>query len=359
MNTTVYYPYINPPLRWLKVASLCWDKVYTLNTHAYGSPVLGDPECDRFSALVGGLVDRSIRVEDIVDEELVARFQKWVELHEQDLKQKGLSSARQPLFGMYDTKFERPIATEENLRKWLIDRGLARVEEPSDKSQYGYSEKWGWTEAGASSYVRDTMVFLPRDIALHYLSLCAAKAALSGNRDLIAGDAAFTDIILHDARSVRAQVATAVLEAYLPADFDDLALERLAGFRADFATLRLRYQSEIQSMVREFSDVASEGQLEVIKDRIIELAKERIEETTEAYRRAQLKTVVKVFGISLTPPAVATSIASALGIGLFAPAAIAAAVSLFGLELLIDRGEARSARTNSPWSYVLNAAELV
>src|SRR5262245_108953 len=359
MNTTVYYPYIDPSLPWLKVASLCWDKVHILNTRAYGSgPFSNDPQVTRFDQLLGGFIDGSLRVEDIVDEHIVARFKKWVKAREEDLKRKGLSSKPQPLFGMYDSKFESPIATEVSLRDWLIDLGLARIEEPRDKSLYGYDERWGWTEAGASKYERDTMVFLPKDIALHYLSLCAAKAALAGNRDLVAGNEEFTDIVFHDVRAVRGEVSTAVLEAYLPENFHNIELERLAEFRSQFAAQRLRYEREIQSIVREFSEVASENQLGIVKARIIELAKQRVEETKDKYKLAKLKTAVKAFGLSLTPPAVAASLASALGIGIFAPAGIAAALSLFGVQLLIEREEARATKTGNPWSYVLNAAKL-
>lgn len=360
MNTTVYYPYITPPLPWLKVASLCWDRVYILNTGGYydTSPVSDDSEVARFNSLMDGLVDRSIRVEDIVDEDIVAQFKKWVEAREEDLKQKGLSSTPQPLFGVLSSKFTSPDPTVASLRDWLIDRSLARIEEPSDKSKYGYNEKRGWTEAGAEEYVADTMVFLPKDIALHYLSLCAAKAALAGNRDLVAGAEEFTDVIFHDVRAVRGQVSSAVLEAYLPEDFHNIELERLAEFRSEFAAKRLQYEKEIQSIIHEFEDVASEGQLGILKDRIVDLAKERVEETRKAYKLANLQTVLKVFGISLTPPAMVASIASALGVGIFAPAGIAAALSLFAADSLIEWHKARSAKKNSPWSYVLDAAKV-
>lgn len=28
INTVVYYPHTSPPVEWMKIAALCWDKVY-------------------------------------------------------------------------------------------------------------------------------------------------------------------------------------------------------------------------------------------------------------------------------------------------------------------------------------------
>jgi hypothetical protein len=182
--------------------------------------------------------------------------------------------------------------------------------------------------------------------------------ALATNRDLVAADEDFTDIVFHDERTLRGSVATALLQAYLPADLDRIEQERFAEFRLKFAAQRLRYDKEIQSIVREFTEVSSEGQLGILKKRIIELAKQRVEDTKAQYKLANLKTVVKALGLSVTPPALAHSIASAIGVGIFEPAGIAAGLSLFAAELLLARDEARLTKARSPWSYVLDAAKL-
>ena len=99
--------------------------------------------------------------------------------------------------------------------------------------------------------------------------------------------------------------------------------------------------------------------LQKVKDRIIELAKERVEETKKTYERAKLEMIIKTFGVSIAPPAIVASVASALGIGLFAPGGIAAAFSIFAAGKLIEWDQARSERNKSPWSYVLDSAKIL
>lgn len=158
--------------------------------------------------------------------------------------------------------------------------------------------------------------------------------------------------------SVRGEVATTVLQAYLPKDLSNLEVERIAEFREEFAAQRLAYQTAVQSLVDEATKVASEGELESLKASIVELAKEKVDDTRRAYRRANQEMVVKAVGVSLTPPAIATSIGSALGIGIFGPAGIVAALSILGAKLLLDRDKANAERAKSPWSYVLDSAQL-
>jgi hypothetical protein len=85
---------------------------------------------------------------------------------------------------------------------------------------------------------------------------------------------------------------------------------------------------------------------------------EQIEETKKMYQRAKLEMAIKTFGLTLTPPAIVASIASALGIGIFAPAGIAAALSVFAAQLLLDWDKAESEKSKSPWSYVLDAGKM-
>jgi hypothetical protein len=58
--------------------------------------------------------------------------------------------------------------------------------------------------------------------------------------------------------------------------------------------------------------------------------------------------------MTLTPPAVATSIASALGIGIFAPAGLALAVALFGVGAMLKHAEAEAKLRQNRWSYVID-----
>ena len=211
-------------------------------------------------------------------------------------------------------------------------------------------------EVGAALFAAQTIVYLPRDIALYFLALVGARVALAGDRDLATDHEIFTDVVFHDVRTTRGSVAMATMAAYLPEGFERLSPSRLADLRADLASSRLRYQAVVQQLVQEFSVISSEGELKRSERGIIEVAHERVQETQRAYRRASLQMVTDTFGITLTPPAVITSVASALGMGIFAPAGIAAAVSLFGARTLLKRSDARAEREKSPWSYVLEVS---
>jgi hypothetical protein len=351
VNTAVYYPYIWPRTKWLRLGALCWDKVYSVTIPNRAGP----PEDVRalMTALPDFLDASSLLAPSFVDDELIARFKRWVDDREDTLRAE-LVGDRQSLFGVYDTKFWRPMATEESIRDWLVDRGLARIEEP-DTAEYGLDGD-DVTEIGASMFIEDTVVYLPKDIALHYLALIAARAAAEQKRDLAADQAAFTDAVFNDASRARANVASSVLEAYLPEDFEQLELARIAELREHLATRRLKFQVAVQELVAEYERVSSEGELASIEHQLVEIAEERVEETRDAYRRAHLSTAVQSFGITLTPPALASSVASAIGVGIFAPVGIALAFSLFAAGALLKHREAAAARMDSPWSYVLDLA---
>jgi hypothetical protein len=131
----------------------------------------------------------------------------------------------------------------------------------------------------------------------------------------------------------------------------------LAEVRAELAAGRLRYQAEVQATVDQLVGVSSEGELNAAKTAISEIAQARVEETRRTYLRSNLTLATETFGVTLTPPALAASIASALGLGFFAPAGIATALSLFGAAALLKWGEARASRAENPWSYVLEATQ--
>jgi hypothetical protein len=358
LNTVVYYPHLWPRPEWLKLAALCWDRVYLVGVRPGWGTLTPPPEVVEIDKALGGLLDTSLAFRDIVDNDIAEKFKRWVGAHEDRLRAE-MSTDGQPLFRMYDGKFEQPDPTVESLRDWLVDRGLARIEEP-DEGEYAYEfapGEYQWSEVGASAFVQDTVVHLPKDIALQYFSLVAAKAAAEGGRDMAADDAVFTDIVFHDLRGLTGMVASSTLEAYLPEGFADLAPDKLADLRAGLAAGRLKYQATVQELTSELAKVASEGELATIRAAVEEVAQERVEETERSYRRANLKTVVEGVGMTLTPPAVVTSVASALGIGLFGPVGVAAAISLFGAGALLAHIQARAERSSSPWSYVLDVAQ--
>jgi hypothetical protein len=98
--------------------------------------------------------------------------------------------------------------------------------------------------------------------------------------------------------------------------------------------------------------VSSEGELNAVVPRIVEVATERVEFVRKNYRRAQVDIGIRAVGLSLTPPALAASLASALGVGIFAPAGIALALGAFAAKTVLDWDKATSEQRVSPWSYV-------
>jgi hypothetical protein len=161
-----------------------------------------------------------------------------------------------------------------------------------------------------SAYSDTPFAYLPKDIALHYFSLCALKAAEAGKRDLVADGQRFTEAVFYE-YSIEGEVGATVLQAYLPENFFNMVPGRIAEFREDFRAQRHKYQGVIQDLVEEYERISSEGQLELLKDEIVEVAKKRADDTQGAYRRAKLGMALKTFSVSLTPPALLTSIGSA------------------------------------------------
>jgi hypothetical protein len=406
MNTVVYYPHICPPLEWLKLGVLCWDKVYRLVPPQYKDP----DTIQALDAACGGVL-ASVDIRHIADNPQVEeQFVKWVEARIENFKAGEWTSEEHKVLSTVLPVGK--MGTKGFIQEFLKERSLARIERTPFEVQVAEWEKDRYFEkkqANASPFApipepgsayeqycqliddasqewarghkelaqakqalarefrqqhlitiidHSEVIYLPKDIAFYYLSLCASKVALDGKRDLAANGGPFTDVVFHDFRTIQGEVAVSVLQAYLPNNFLAIDLEHLAEFRAEFATQRLKYEKEVQSLVTEFAGVASEGQLEAMKKRILDIAKERVEETRKTYQRAKLEMVINTFGITLTPPALAASIASILGIGIFAPAGIAAALSVFAAKSLLSWNKAKSEKSKSPWSYVLDAAQI-
>jgi len=425
MNTVIYYPFINPRPEWLKLAALCWDKVYRL-TPSGEQP--SDPDVIKeLDEALGGILE-TVPVRDVVDlDSVLDQFVPWLDAREKRLKELRWEPYSPSTTSGEDVVLEMPfgVPLATTKFKWdlviaLKERGLAVERKIEGEHQIPEWDRdfYLWSQLGEGELVRkpaspgsaqaeynlsraeasrlqdqarDTtssqrakalqekarklkqkaeeirqrslvtvpvqvpVTYLPKDVALHYLSLCASQAAKEGKRDLVADGEKFTDAIFYE-HSVSSEVATESLKAYLPKDLSSLKPERIAEFREKFAAQRLAYQTAVQSIVDEHAKVASEGELQSLKRSIVELAKQRVDDTQRTYRRANQEMVVKAFGVSLTPPAIATTVASALGIGIFAPAGIAAALAILGTKLLIDREKAKSERSKSPWSYVLDSA---
>ncbi len=395
MNTVVYYPHIYPAPNWLKLAALCWDKIYRM----LPSDFHGDPDAIRkLDDTFGGILE-SIYVTDIADDKNIQnQFIKWVEERHTRLKNQGLSTPKTDFLALFPvSKLSNPIfeflhksgLAREEIRTYEVEVPVGEtndlfsisnsaltkykpeilnviniVKPESDRKKIHGKLKGGKAEKILQQKLvkvkkQSSDFYLPREIGLHYLSICAAKIAADGNRDLTTDGEEFTDVVFHNVRAVRGEVATSVLQAYLPENLSNLEPQRVAEVRSELATQRLKYQKAIQLIVEEYASIASEGELGKLKEKIQDLAKERIEGTKKACRRGKLELVTKAFSVTLTPPAVATWAASALGVGMFAPAGIAAALSLFAAGRLLEWDRAKEERAKSPWSYIIDTKKML
>lgn len=61
MNTVVYYPHTCPTPDWLRLASLCWDKIYTVTPDGN---YLGSQESYIVNKALGGILEH-INITDI------------------------------------------------------------------------------------------------------------------------------------------------------------------------------------------------------------------------------------------------------------------------------------------------------
>lgn len=402
MNTVVYYPHFTPPSSWLKMAALCWERVYRLLPEDAPSD---PPDVAELDAELGGVLS-AVPWEQVADRQQVKEsFKDWVADRAEEFD-RGHRTPTHPeehalmRVGLYESKFPGGELVE-----FLVERGLATlrtttatVEIPSwekaswdsslvetqsfhveprpgsDHYEFNRLKQLSWDRslagdaAGATKAATEaetirrrnlisvedhhSVVELPRDVALHYVSLCASEAAVSGNRDLVGASEAFTDAIFHRHR-LTGELAVSILHAVLPVNINVVEAQRIRDLRIELAQSRLLYQRDVEALAAEFSTVASEGELAQLKTRVVDLAEQKVADTRRSYRRARLAFVERGLAVSVTPPAAATWLASTLGIGLFVPVALAGAVALVGSKLVLDWAEARSQRAQAPWSYVL------
>ena len=398
MNTVIYYPHLYPPAEWLRVAALCWDEVYTLRP---GSAPAMPEDIARLDTALGGIL-RTAPVRDVQDRDLFQTFRTWLEGSITDEVRDRDSSGE--WFGLLPPKID------EELEHLLIKHGLARYgiahetvrvprwlkgpterlrtvewttpHKPNPRSKLyrkyqeltnrAYKEpdqnKARAFRKEAETFRNKNMItaqrpdyylFVPRRIAFRYISLLASKSSAIQRSDVATTTEEYAGVLFHDIRAARGHIATAIIEANLPRELTTLDPKQLAEFRSAFATSRLKYQAAIHELVGEFEKVSSEHTLGRVARQILQIANERIEETATVYRKNKVELVSRALALSMTPPALAATIASALGIGIFAPAGIAATLSLFAASTIIDRHKAKLERDRSGWSYIFDVQKLV
>jgi hypothetical protein len=323
MNTVLYYPHIFPSPDWLKLAALCWNHVYRFVPANWSYDSHHDElAVNELNRELGGIL-RDVQPETMasfVDNPFI----NWVETHKTKLE------------------YERQYQYHKDEIHFYSSKISNRVQ------RYFYQE--GFRREGP-------YVLLPEYIAHYYLSLCASEAVKHLGSDAATNEQKFTDIIF-DTSPLYGEVATAVLKAYLPENLITLDPKRIKDLRSGINAEKLKYQAEILSLVDKYSKVSSADELEFVKMQIIEIATQEVEQVKESFKRSNQKIVLQAFSISLAPPALAASIASMLGIAIIAPVAIVGALSLFTAGKIIEWNEAKAAKSDSPWSYVLNLAQM-
>lgn len=89
---------------------------------------------------------------------------------------------------------------------------------------------------------------------------------LRQNSILCADAPVFADSALFAQQKVRAAIATRTLESCLPKDLEQLPIETLVELREELSNERLRYAVAVHGIVEEFGSVASQGQLESLRN---------------------------------------------------------------------------------------------
>lgn len=313
MNTVIYYPELPSP-EWLKLASLCWDRVFLL-------PYRIDHELNIYTMPKPPDVVHLCRTESV--RKTWSVLGNLVEVMEVPTKGR-MQSVPAPL--------------EEQLKDitkhWMTLK----------------FESMGLEQRELTDESVRTITLLTNQMA--------ADTAITLRRDLATDIDFFAKALVESDSSFGSDVATRVLQAYFPANLSNLDPERIRDCRNQLSEKRLAYQQAIQSLCDDYAKVASEGELGRLRSRAVDLAKERIQHTQAAYRNAKIELVVGSFGLSLAPPALASVLASALSTGIWLPGAVASAVSLFASKALLGRAKSKREYDASPWSYVLDIRKI-
>lgn len=310
MNTVIYYPEI-PGLNWLKLAVLCWDKILLL-------PWYIDSEAKIYAlSPPSSLADRhdwNYRTR--------ATWRKLCRFVERlDPLEEKRATTLEPFF---EDKLK------DVTRDWMTIRSILEGKGNID-----------WTKEMFRMASKMTIGL-------------AIETSLQKRCDLATDIAPLAELLARNNSPLASDVNTAILQAYVPADIDTIEAERILACREKLADKRLAYQQAIEAICSEFSAITSEGELMNFKPRVVDLAKQRIEDTRSAYREAKIEIALRSFGISLAPPAVAGLLASVLNLGIWLPGAIVSAFSIFSAKALIDWRRSSREYNKSAWSYVLD-----
>lgn len=401
MNRIIYYPYTYPTIEWLKLAALYWKIVNTLTSK--DSPEM-PLDLRRTSEQLGDIL-KPIDVGDVTNEDVGKEFLSWID----DEKDPSWKASQSDRLIRFTPTLRRKMPYSEIVRE-LARRGLlierthrSTVKVPIWWHRYGQLEP----ARNPSTFARDpwmddpdykeleriqdeaadaptpaeydngikkaeqfyrahlvevpteeTFLYVDQQMISHYWAICASHYATEQGIDLIADGSNYTRSIFNKAKALESEIALDTIEAYVPKNIEEIDTGKIVDFRNEHEIARVKFQKAIHDLTRDFSQTFSEKEFAYNKKILLEMAKERVEETTKTYRRAKIEICLKAFEFGFAPPAILTFIASALGIGIFAPAAIAASVGLFGVKVFLEHNKVKQTVKDSPWSYVLDSSKL-
>ncbi|HEX8397665.1 MAG TPA: hypothetical protein VF644_10175 [Pyrinomonadaceae bacterium] len=367
MISTVYYPSLFPSENWLRLAALCWDKVYTL--HYQKSPQI-PAEIDDFNNQLRDFIIPQNTVELGRLKSVSQSFKEWLRSFPQakiELSDELIGEG--DWYEMFGDKIPGDILEKLQTRS-LVKTSGGRLREAKEMVSSELYEQYERKEGeGKLSFIKrirqeqnyidssPLVIHLPKEIALHYMSLCAAKLAEEKKADLFADREIFAETAIFNPQ-VRGEITTSIMEAYVPENLLSMEISQIADLREELSAQRLKFQGAVNSLCDEYLKLTTEAELHSIQKRIIEIAEERIDLVENTYRRAHQTAILKGIGMALIPGSVSV-ISSWLGVGIFFPAAIASAMATATATFLIDREKAGEEMKSSSWSYVLQIGQKV
>ena len=349
-NTVVYYPFVYPSISWVRTASLCWDRVFTL-APAVAPPVPSD--ISEFQNTVGNLLN-TLDVAEIGGKAIVYdAFVRWLDDWRGDLADEfpeALPRGDERLSAMYVGKFDA----------WSVFKSLAArcpiyIEQADHQSLRRVTEEQAldhYTKV-FDPYSTGPLAFIPSEVGTHYLALCGGHAATERGADLFAAETDYAHSVQLFDPGGHAAFGQHLLTALFPDRLDTLGATQVRDLRLHFSEQRRAFQAEVTRLAERWQYISSEDELDRAKSEALEVAETRIGQVERAYRDARAVAVAKTIAVSVAPSGAATLLASALSIGIFQPASVMGALAFAGAQFLHESRRAWGEAAKSPWSYVL------
>jgi hypothetical protein len=198
-------------------------------------------------------------------------------------------------------------------------------------------------------------------VGAFYMLFLAAHMA--GKRPLVSDNSVYQSLLFRKPepeggkRHLRTdgfRLATAVIESVVPADLENVPLDKLLRLRTESFADRQRFQDRMSELGKELAGAKSEDEFQDTIERVGRKVRDEVAVARDRIRSLNITTGTALFSLSLPSWATAT-----WGLGLSGPVLIAGlgAIALSG-ALLRYRFENRIAQT-TPYNYLLRASDLV